>query len=186
MGDDDGLMRQAWGLALQCRTAAEAQSMLARRWSLVNFWVGLPAAILAAAAGAASFAELAGPVVAGVLATAAAVLSASLLFLQPATLSARAAVAANKYRATTDSATQLVNEAGSLARSEASSWLASLVAEKQRTNEAADLPPRGLWKRAVKEALETSDGVYYSWTNHLMPEDLQALHDRSRARRRRV
>jgi hypothetical protein len=185
--DDDGLTRRAWGLVLQCRTAAAAQTLLARRWSLVNFWIGLPAAILAAAAGAASFADLAGPVVAGVLALAAAVLSASLLFLQPATLSARAAVAANKYRAITDSATDLVYERVSVTRAEASSWLANLVAENQRANQAADLPLRGLWKRAVKEATdEANDGLYFTWANHLMPEDLQALLDRGRGRRRRV
>lgn len=171
--DDARLQREAWGLIIQTRIAASAQTSLARRWSRVNLVLGLPSAVLAAAAGAAAFAQLAGNVLAGVLAIAAAVLSATLVFLNPAPRATKAESAANRYRAIHDEATAIAHNADGRDSDQVRGWLKELRIEKGRVNQSADLPPMGIWKRAEKESL-ASDGTYYSWTDSLAPDDITA------------
>jgi hypothetical protein len=138
---------------------ADLQFKVAEHWRRVNLWLGIPAASLAAVAGAAALASTAGRIPAGIIALIAAAMGAVLAFLNPAEEALKAAEAANDQRAIVARSKQLALRfrQGDISPAEVIAGIAELDEARHKVNKGS-YPPS---QRLYRETLARWDGRGY-------------------------
>ena len=141
--------------------SSQAQFEQTKKWRSVNYLLGIPASLLAAAAGGTALAATAGRVAAGIMAIVAAGLGALLTTVNASHHMNQASSAANAYLEIQTAARQyrlidLPN--GDL--SEARQQLAELTARRDEQNKTAEAPSRSAYKKA--KANITGGGQSYA------------------------
>jgi hypothetical protein len=131
--------------------SAQAQFEQAKYWRAVNLILGVPAAVLAAVAGATALASTTGRVPAGVIALVAAGLSAITTTLNAAQRTEQGQAAGNLYLALQSDA-RIAREADLPRQSfdEARAALADLRIRQDEINQSSALPARYAYGRAKK------------------------------------
>ncbi|MGW7759049.1 SLATT domain-containing protein [Streptomyces violaceusniger] len=128
--------------------SAQSQFEQAKRWRLINLWLGVPASGLAAIAGAMALVTAAGRVIAGLVALTAAVLGAILTTINASHRMNQAASAANAYLEIQTAARQARDiDLPAWTVEEARSALAELTARGDEQNKTAEPPSRRAYLR---------------------------------------
>lgn len=130
--------------------SSQAQFEQTKKWRGVNYMLGIPASLLAAAAGGTALAATAGRYAAGIMAIAAAALGALLTTINATHHMNQASSAANAYLEIQTAARQyrLIDlPTGDL--SDARQQLAELTARRDEQNKTAEPPSRSAYKRAT-------------------------------------
>ncbi len=140
--------------------SAQSQFEQLKRWRAIHYWVGVPAAILAALAGVGGLAKFHVWWVPPFFALAAAALGAILTTMNPAQKAALSASAAAEYQKLQTEARQLLLiDLPELSKSEARDRLADITARKVTINKTAE-PPGGFAYRKTKKNLEAGGQSY--------------------------
>jgi hypothetical protein len=131
--------------------SAQAQFEQAKYWRAVNLTLGVPAAVLAAIAGATALASTTGRVAAGIIALIAAGLSAITTTLNAAQRTEQGQAAGNLYLALQSDA-RIARETDLPRQSfdEARAALAELRVRQDEINQSSALPARYAYRRAKK------------------------------------
>lgn len=131
--------------------SAQAQFEQAKYWRAVNLTLGVPAALLAAIAGATALASTTGRVVAGIIALAAAGLSAIATTLNAAQRTEQGQAAGNLYLALQSDA-RIARETDLPHQSfeEARAALSELRVRQDEINQSSALPAQYAYRRAKK------------------------------------
>lgn len=134
------------------RYSAQNQFEMAKQWKGVNWFLGIPASVLAAIAGGAALASTTGRVFAGVVALVSAGFGAILTTVNAAHRMNQASSAANAYLEIQTAARQAreIDLPHQQDLDEARSALAELTARRDEQNKTAEVPNRWARKRAQK------------------------------------
>lgn len=144
-----------------CMWSSQGQFEQAKRWRSVNLWLGVPASLLAALAGASALAATAGRIWAGIAALVAAGLSAIHTTINANQRMNQALSAANAYLEIQTAARQFrLIDLGTLEYEEARSTLQEITARRDEVNKTADAISRFAYRRAGKNI--RSGGQSYS------------------------
>lgn len=128
--------------------SAQSQFEQAKRWRVINLWLGVPASGLAAIAGATALVTAAGRVIAGLVALTSAVLGAILTTINASHRMNQAAAAANAYLEIQTAARQAREiDLPSWTMEEARSALAELTARRDEQNKTAEPPSQRAYLR---------------------------------------
>lgn len=128
--------------------SAQSQFEQAKRWRVINLWLGVPASGLAAVAGATALVTAAGRVAAGCVALVAAGLGAILTTINASHRMNQAAAAANAYLEIQTAARQAREiDLSSWSIDEARAALAELTARRDEQNKTAEPPSRRAYQR---------------------------------------
>ncbi len=139
----DGILAELRRLEESARYSAQAQFAQAKIWRATHFWLGAPAAALAAIAGSTGLATDAGRTVLAVLALGAAALGAVLTTLNPARRAELAHTVANAYLALeNDARIARTVDLHHLHVDALRERLAVLAARRSEVNAAAEIPFR--------------------------------------------
>jgi hypothetical protein len=132
--------------------AAETQFEYSKRWRRADRMLAGASALLAAVAGVGTLSETVGPVVAGVVAIAAAGTAAVAASLGAPQAKERAATAANLYRALQQDARVFHSVTGPrMDGDDAVAALIDLKARQQELNAGAEVPSNRAWQRARRQ-----------------------------------
>lgn len=154
--DSDAIKRQAMADELHrieesCKYSAQIQFEQTKQWRAVNLWLGLPASVLAAVAGATALADTAGRIAAGIIALVAAGFGAVLTTVNAAHRMNRASSAANAYLEIQTAARQAREiDLPTWELDEARAVLGELTARRDEQNKTAEPPNRRAYRRAQK------------------------------------
>ncbi len=141
--------------------SSQGQFEQTKQWRSLNYALGIPGSILAAASGATALAATAGRVTAGILAIAAAGLGAILTTINASHHMNQAASAANAYLEIQTAARQCREiDLPHLELEDARQQLAELTARRGEQNKTAEAPNRRAYKKA-KRNIEGEGGQGY-------------------------
>ncbi len=134
-----------------CLYSGQSQFEQTKQWRAVNLWLGLPASVLAAVAGATALADTAGRIAAGIIALVAAGFGAVLTTVNAAHRMNRASSAANAYLEIQTAARQAREiDLPTWDIDEARTALGELTARRDEQNKTAEPPNRRAYRRAQK------------------------------------
>lgn len=134
-----------------CQYSAQIQFEQTKQWRAVNLWLGLPASMLAAVAGATALADTAGRIAAGIIALIAAGFGAVLTTVNAAHRMNRASSAANAYLEIQTAARQARElDLPGWDLDEARAALGELTARRDEQNKTAEPPNKRAYRRAQK------------------------------------
>jgi hypothetical protein len=149
---DNDLLKELEVVQQKSEFTADLQFAVAERWRRIELWLGIPAAGLAAIAGAAALASTAGRVPAGIVALVSAALGATLAFLNPSQRTLRASEAANDQRAIMARGHQLQfrYQQGTLPANEVIAEIGRLDEQRHEVNKRSDAPGGRLYAKTVE------------------------------------
>ncbi len=131
--------------------SAQSQFEQTKRWRAVNLWLGLPASVTAAVAGATALADTAGRIPAGILALVAAAFGAVLTTVNASHRMNQACSAANAYLEIQTAARQLRDiDLPHMPLDEARAALGELTARRDEQNKTAEPPSKRAYKRGKR------------------------------------
>jgi hypothetical protein len=129
--------------------SSQAQFEMTKHWRHVNYWLGVPASLLAAGAGGTALAATAGRFVAGVLALAAAALGAVLTTVNASHHMNQASSAGNAYLEIQTAARQYrLIDLPTAALGDARQQLDELTSRRDEQNKTAEPPSKSATKKA--------------------------------------
>ena len=153
--------RELMRLEESAKYSAQGQFEQTKQWRGVNLGLGLPASVLAAAAGATALAATAGRITAGILAITAAGFGAILTTVNASHHMNQASSAANAYLEIQTAARQTREiDLPYMELDDARQMLAELTARRDEQNKTAEPPNRRSYKRA-KTNIEKAGGQDY-------------------------
>jgi hypothetical protein len=153
---DDELQR----VEESARFSAQSQFEQAKQWRALNLLLGIPASVLAALSGAATLAETAGRLPAGVLALAAAAFGATLTTLNAAHRFAQAQSSANEFLGIQTAARQArLVDLPTQPIDQARAALGNLTTRLDEQRKVADPPNRWAYRRGQRNI--RADGQTY-------------------------